>query len=1340
MEHKPASINQTRYVVAELGGVGSYMISTGHVVSGVFDRKIVKRAAARLAQRHTVLRTGFSLENGKIWAHLHPSSDLQTHFLTMPDDDFATFRLHALPLVFQNMDVSNPASLARLVVAQGPTRWRFTFAVHHSLCDGFSRGVIHTEFLKLYVGEELEAVPSYSDYEQPAELVAKNTAYWHEQVAKMPPPLKFTPDAFQNRGDEGRGVFQEAVLGKTPTEIRSFLKTIEGSRFGLLAAAYAITLASLSGSERAAIFFQSAGRRSLGAPTTVVGPFSNTLPIDLSFLKTESLRDIACRYSRLVRGAVAHENASVAEILNHRRLAPRCALNVFPGLSPIIAGDLDVGPREFLDRRIEFDLNMLWTEDSEIVTARCFYDESLFTADRISGLLSLQKTLLLAIMDNPDQTAAALLEKARGCNRASVASVAISAPTGRLHDGFVTQVAKYPDRVAIRSGKKEISYAELHDQARAIAHSLKTAAIGEGDRVGILAERTPELIATMLGVSYAGASFSVIDAAYPEHRIKTLLAQLQPKTILNATRNDISSIYAQHTMPVRPTDTLAEPVTGPTRAAAYHLFTSGTTGAPKLVTHPDTSLLRFIEWEFASVNCGRHVTCALLGGLSHDPIMRDIFLPLLNGGHLVIPTDDQRMDPDDLFGLLCKTGVSVLHLTPALGKLLMMRTGQGGLDAVRATVWGGDRLTAGSVETWARIAPNSEQFNLYGVTETPQAALMYQVPDKTPERIPLGRPMPWIGVELHDDDGAIVSPYDLGEVVITLPEAIRDSAALTGKTVHRTGDLAFMDKDGVIHFSGRRDDMLKLSAYRINPLEITSVALEFEGVSDALALATDAQPSQLRLFVATGANDLDPLAMRRWMQNRLPAYMVPAQVHVLDHLPLTVNGKVDRNALLELSCVAPSIEGDGALVRSGNEIYLADLFGRLSGVAVAHSGQSLRDLGVDSLGAIEARLTLEGDGWTLPDDWDAAPIRDLAMVRVDVAKTSTASLFDMVRIDSFILLRTLAISYIVLRHSDAGIVFDGASEILFLLAGFVFAKLQLPAILENNLTGRTWAVLATLGLALVPMSLVVFYVHLQIGNTPNISALLLYENMSMLVAYLTGASHALEHQIQWLWFLHAYIQVFLLIAIGLSVKPVRNWISRAPFRRVSILAIVLQLSGFLCILLLGGWVDDLGYAQALLRSSPFTILPLVVVGALLALARGRREQVTALAVSALMLVLFAGITNVFRPPVWGLVGPILLFIPFVRVPRAVVRLATGVSGAALIIYLTHRAFFFAFDWLSGGAISGVLAAAVAIVGGYLLWQAYRPVLKWVRIERIASWRVELWPSSWSGVRRSVLRK
>ncbi|MER7758045.1 amino acid adenylation domain-containing protein, partial [Kitasatospora sp. NPDC097643] len=564
-------------------------------------------------------------------------------------------------------------------------------------------------------------------------------------------------------------------------------------------------------------------------------------------------------------------------------------------------------------------------------------------------------------------------------------------------DAFAAQVASAPDTVAVIAKGMQISYAELDARSDRLAHHLRSLGVGPGDVVGVLVERSPELLIAMLAVLKSGAGYLPLDAAFPVGRLAGIVADAKPVVVVTQEVH-AHTARAVHpgTMVVLDRDadvidaqlpTGAWPVVDPD-VLAYVLYTSGSTGTPKGVEVTRGALANLLAGMREILGAASPASEVWLAStsVSFDISGLELFLPLVSGQCVVLAGDDQVGDADELIGLIRKHGVTHVQATPSGWKVLL----GAGLDPAGLTLLvGGEALP---LELAGQLRARAERLvHVYGPTETTIWSTAVDMPFD-PVSIPLGTPIRNTTVHVLDGHLNPVPSGVAGELFIAgdgLAQGYRGHAALTaerflpnpygppGTRLYRTGDLVRRTLTGELEYLGRSDDQLKIRGYRIEPAEIETALRSHPQVRDAHVTAIPDHTDEPRLtayLIAAAELGLDEV--RRHLRQSLPEYMLPTAVITLDSWPLTAAGKLDRAAL-----PAPElVSRDSVEPRTDTERRLAAVWAEALGLARVGVNETFFDLGGDSIRAVVLVGTARAAGLDLAvrDIFDHPTIAELA--------------------------------------------------------------------------------------------------------------------------------------------------------------------------------------------------------------------------------------------------------------------------------------------------------------------------------------------------------------------------
>lgn len=524
---------------------------------------------------------------------------------------------------------------------------------------------------------------------------------------------------------------------------------------------------------------------------------------------------------------------------------------------------------------------------------------------------------------------------------------------------FAVQVERAPETVALVCRDRSWTYRELDQITNRIAHLLAGNGAGPGEVVGLLVPRSGEAIIGLLAILKTGAAYLPIDPAHPDERIKFMMSDAGPVAVL--TTADLGSRFDGLDVSVieiddplidgQPSSALPTPEPDD---LAYMTYTSGTTGVPKAVAVTHHNVTQLVDAVRADLPARPGEVWSQWHSLVFDVSVWEIWGALLHGGRLVVVPESVASSPDDLHELLISEKVSVLCQTPSAAGMLSPER----LESTTLIV-AGEACPPELVDRWA--TSGRTMINAYGPTEATIYAAMSGPLTPGSGVAPIGSPVPGAALFVLDKwlrpapEGVVGELYVAGNGVapgyahrsgLTASRFLACPFGGPGSRMYRTGDLVQWGEDGQLQYLGRADEQVKIRGYRIELGEIQAALARLDGVAQAVVIAREDRPGDKRL-VGYIMGTADPVEARSALAERLPAYMVPAAVVVLDALPLTVNGKLDKRAL-----PAPEYRSVGTDYRAPSgpvEKILADIYAQVLGVDRVGVDESFFDLGGDSI-------------------------------------------------------------------------------------------------------------------------------------------------------------------------------------------------------------------------------------------------------------------------------------------------------------------------------------------------------------------------------------------------------
>lgn len=591
-----------------------------------------------------------------------------------------------------------------------------------------------------------------------------------------------------------------------------------------------------------------------------------------------------------------------------------------------------------------------------------------------------------------------------------------TAPLERAFEGPVhllvhRQARETPDAVAAVDEYGVWSYAALDRASSCLAHRLRALGVPREAPVAIWAHRSAGLPVALLGILAAGAAFAILDPSYPPARLAAAVEAMSPAAlvVLRAAGPPPPAVAerfgAGATIDLPPTPEQTESEAGPwpegppdiavdPDALAYLAFTSGTTGRPKGILGTHRPLPHFLRWHIAASGFTPDDRFAMLSGLAHDPLLRDVLTPLLAGASLHVPPPGAIGDPEALRAFLRERRVSVIHITPSLGRVLTHglegASAPGPSPSLRHVFFAGELLGPQVVERLRAVYPGVRCTNFYGATETPQAMGHFPVPDDLSGEgsvLPVGRGIPDVQLLVLTPERRLCAPGEIGEIAVRSPYLARgylNDPELTRRRfivnpftgdpsdrVYLTGDLGRYRPGGVVEPAGRADGQVKIRGFRVEPEDVEACLAACSGVEQCVVAARE-EPGREARLVAYVQGGIDAHAARTFVRSKLPEYMVPAEVVHVERFALTPTGKVDRKAL-PAPPDGPAVPGEPARApgpggpRTPIEAALAAIWEEALRTGPVRRDDSFFDLGGDSLVALSLLDHIERDlGKKLP--------------------------------------------------------------------------------------------------------------------------------------------------------------------------------------------------------------------------------------------------------------------------------------------------------------------------------------------------------------------------------------
>ncbi|MET8993016.1 amino acid adenylation domain-containing protein [Nonomuraea wenchangensis] len=1027
-------------------GTPAHNIAMAQRLSGPLDVAALRAALAAVAERHEVLRWRVPESGGVPAVAVSPPGPVPLPVEDVTEAEVGERLAAEARLAFDL--AAGPLWRARLLRVAAEEHV-LAITAHHLVFDGWSQRVLYDDLGRAYREAALAPLPTsfggYTAYLGGRDGEA-SLEWWRRHLEGAPAVLDLPRDHPRPAVQTFEGAGAAAEAGAAVSDgVRALAARLGSTPYAVLLAAFGQVLRRLTGQHDLIVGAPVADRRD-PAFHPLVGCLVQVLPVRLRVEDGASFAAHVTRCQETLSGALAHLDVHLERLVD--RLGPGRDLSRNP-LVQVLFNMYD-----FAEPRLDlpgvtavplppglpgalFDLTLYVGERDGRYVLQAAYNPRLFRPERIEELLAGYLRLLGDLVATPE------LPVRRASLRPLPGREGVRLPDGTRPlpgwsgPGVVERVLGQAgsDRVAVAGEEGALSYAELVRLAGAVAESVATAvrpgkavspgqavgsaeafglveaigsteahdsceAVGSGAVVAILAARTCELPALMLGVLGAGGRWAVLDPALPAARLAAQaraagacaliacpgvtvpaeLAWLPELPWLPEPAAPPELAHSPH--PDRFPELARSPETGGLAGLwevgrvefgerGYLAFTSGTTGEPKPVVAAEEPLARFLDWYAAEFALTADDRFALLAGLAHDPLLRDVWTPLTLGATLHVPDQDRVRDPARLAAWLRERAITVAHVTPQLATLIAAAGVE--LPDLRLVVFGGDRLTFADVARFAAVAPKARLVNAYGTTETPQAQAVHEITGQvgaSGDPVPVGHGVDGAELLVLDAGGAPAAVGELGEVVVRsrrLAQAYAGDDELTrsrfsrepggGPARYRTGDLGRYDPDGRVVPAGRADGQVKIRGHRVELGEVEAALAAHPGVL-AAAARTAEQPGGpvLHAYAVPAGAAVQAGELRRHLAARLPDYAVPAELVLLPALPLTPNGKVDRAAL-----PAPPprpAAGPGQAPATATERLVAGVWREVLGLPRVAADANFFEIGGHSLATaqVQARL------------------------------------------------------------------------------------------------------------------------------------------------------------------------------------------------------------------------------------------------------------------------------------------------------------------------------------------------------------------------------------------------
>ena len=951
-----------------------YNIPSAMRLIGKLDQDALTASLSEIVNRHEALRARFRNADGSPVQVIAPKQALMLPVIDLSvkseaDREAEISRL-ASDAARMPFDLVSESLFRVQLLKLGDSEHVLLINVHHIVADAWSMGVLFSELSELYRAYQSGSTPQlgelaiqYADFAAwqrgwlRGEALDKQISYWKSRLESAPAVLELPTDRPRPAVPSFRGAHYSFMwsdeLNKATKELG---RGKDATSYMVLLAAFQSLLHRYSGQQDICIGTAIANRTK-SELEGLIGFFANTLVARRNLRNDPTFEELIEQVKESSLEDYAHQDLPfeyLVEVLKPERTISHSPLfqvmfvmQNAPRTNLELRG-LRVIPIDFETSTARFDLTLVMTETEEGVSGKVEYNTDLFDSETIEKMVSHFERLLEAVTANPRLRISEIpllheLERRQIVTDWNETEASISKDI-LIHNLFRQQALLSPDAVAVSHHLGIITYSHLDDRSNQLAHFLQNLGVGPEVLVGICLDRSIDMIVALFAVLKAGAAYVPLDPTYPKHRLAFMIADASMKVVVSQQKFldvlpletvQVVSLDQQAHLIMR--ESLLQPASSVTPDnLAYVIYTSGSTGIPKGVGIQHHSAVAMIEWAASQLHLDELQGMLCSTSICFDLSVYEIMVPLSNAGRLILADNALEMSRGQEMEL-----VTVINTVPsAMAELV--RGGWIGSPVTRVNL-AGEALHRSLVEDVYEQRAHTRVVNLYGPTEYTTYSTEQEVKKGTAEKVKIGRPIWNTRVYILDERQEAVPVGVAGEIYIAgegLARGYEHRAELTaerfvpegqsgraGERMYRTGDMGRYDREGRIELIGRADQQVKVRGYRIELGEVESVLREHEGVKDAAVLLREIKTDDKRIVayvVSEEGEQTTAKQLREYLKERIPDYMVPGHFAVLAEMPLTPNGKVDRQALLALE---QSREDEGYIApRTPTEEILAGIW------------------------------------------------------------------------------------------------------------------------------------------------------------------------------------------------------------------------------------------------------------------------------------------------------------------------------------------------------------------------------------------------------------------------------
>ena len=989
-------------------GQATYNIPLALRFEGPLDTGALEVALHEIVRRHEALRTTFTSVDGKPYQLVHEPgpSELPLFDLSRldPEERTAEARRRISAEARIPFSLETGPLLRTTLLRLGAEEHLLLVTMHHIVSDGWSVPIYIREMASLYeamtTGKAVslpELPVQYADFAHwqrswlQGEVLDAELAHWRERLQGLPPLLDLPTDRPRPavrtwRGDTRRIAFE----GGLAQALRTGARRLGATPFMVMLSAFAALLHRYSRQESFAVGVPVAGRNRVEIEP-LIGFFVNTLVLRCDVAGETGVKALVEQLRDRVLDADAHQDVPFEKLVEE--LSPERSLSHTPLFQVMLAfqnlpredfesRELKVTPVGVASGTSKFDLTLAVRANDDRMVFDLEYSTELFDEATQERLARHLVRLLEGALASPEARVGDLPllgpEEEQQLARWNETATAYPADLC-LHELVEAQVRRSPERTAVTFEDRSLTYRELDRAADRLAFRLQEAGIGPDVAVGVLAERSLEMVVALLAVLKAGGAYLPLDPDYPADRLAFMIADSRVPVLLAQER--LLKKLPAHEARVLPLEGVAEAgedvqrsgIKAMPESLAYVIYTSGSTGRPKGTLVQHRAIVNQMLWMTSAFPLDPSDRVLQKTSFSFDASVWEFWAPLLAGAVLVMAPPDVQRDPAALARSVQKENATVLQMVPSLLRAMLDDNRMEGCRSLRHVFCGGEELTADAASAFFRVS-GAELHNLYGPTETAvQISSWTRTRDDRRPTVPIGRPVSNTRLHVVDDrlqpvpagvpgelliGGAQVGRGYLARPDLTAERFIPDAFSTEpGARLYRSGDLVRQLADGALVFLGRIDHQVKLRGQRIELGEIEAELRRHPAISRAAVVVRDGQMAAY--YVLAEGQEATVAGLRAALGETLPDYMIPSWFVPLPALPLTASGKVDRNALPAPSGDRPDLGREYVAPEGDVQERLAAIWAEILRIDRVGANDNFFELGGHSLMATQVLSRVE---------------------------------------------------------------------------------------------------------------------------------------------------------------------------------------------------------------------------------------------------------------------------------------------------------------------------------------------------------------------------------------------